>query len=392
MDPMRSILILFFCLSLPLAEETLTARTPLAKTQQAQGTKARIPALKSEAQALYARKAYVQACKRFEEVTRLAPKDASAFTDLGLCLQKLGRKDSLAAVAANRRALALAVATLVDTVLADHDAQEAEARVRKHAYFNLAKLEAYLPMRTDSALPTPGPSSLRDIGPCSPLPPALGCPHTLHLCVAHGAEGGNRSSSSWEVARVGLSAKDAGFDEGELEPESDVPRPSPPGQGREGDAQPLGLPGDRPANVDLPIGNEEAWDEGGCGQDAGWHCQASEAVFKSARRLCRDDTVNLFSSRCFQDLCDEADGEKRPHRLTAGVRRAIEAEKTRADRAVDECRRRNREMENSSQYDCSLVAADACVGLVGIACRVKDEKGKVRTTVGEYFLKPNPKY
>jgi len=100
-------------------------------------------ALSAQATKLYKAKRYAEACPLFGRVTALQPANGRAWSDFGLCLARWGHEAD--AIAANRKAIAVG---------AD------DARVRKAAYFNLAKLSnATIP----SHVPGPTEDLLRDL-------------------------------------------------------------------------------------------------------------------------------------------------------------------------------------------------------------------------------------
>src|SRR4051812_16342809 len=152
-------------------------------------------ALSAQATKLYKAKRYAQACPLFERVTALEPGNGRAWTDLGLCLARLG--NGVEATAVNRKAIA---------VSAD------DARVRKAAYFNLAKLSA-------AAIPShvPGPTEdlLRDLeGPtprCEVFDAPAGCAKAVWGCFAgYGVRLGldPRTLVDKKVPEIDLSSED----------------------------------------------------------------------------------------------------------------------------------------------------------------------------------------
>jgi hypothetical protein len=133
-------------------------------------------ALSAQATKLYKAKRYAEACPLFGRVTSLEPANGRAWTDLGLCLARRGQ--GAEAIAANRKAIAVSAV---------------DERVRKAAYFNLAKLSgAGIP----SHVPGPTEDLLRDLeGPtprCEVFDAPVGCDRAVWGCV------------SGESMRVGL--------------------------------------------------------------------------------------------------------------------------------------------------------------------------------------------
>jgi hypothetical protein len=133
-------------------------------------------ALSAQATKLYKAKRYAKACPLFERVTALEPANGRAWTDLGLCLARWGHEAD--AIAANRKAVA---------VSGDDE------RVRKAAYFNLAKLSN---VAIPSHVPGPTEDLLRDlVGPtprCEVFDAPAGCAKAVWGCFAG------------EVMRLGL--------------------------------------------------------------------------------------------------------------------------------------------------------------------------------------------
>ncbi len=125
-------------------------------------------ALSAQATKLYKTGRYAEACPLFDRVTALEPANGRAWTDFGLCLGRWGRGAD--AIAANRKAIAVSAG---------------DARVRRAAYFNLAKLSnAAIP----SHLPGPTEDLLRDLeGPtprCELFDAPAGCGKAVWGCFS----------------------------------------------------------------------------------------------------------------------------------------------------------------------------------------------------------------
>jgi tetratricopeptide (TPR) repeat protein len=116
--------------------------------------------LRAQATAAYRAKSYVVACHLFAQVVELSPADGAAWSDLGLCLRKLGKRDQ--AIEANRKAAGFG-----------------DARTRLNAYHNLAALGATLPV-PDSTVDAIDPT--RWHASCAVLAAPAGCAHELFAC------------------------------------------------------------------------------------------------------------------------------------------------------------------------------------------------------------------
>ncbi|MFP2958223.1 tetratricopeptide repeat protein [Myxococcus sp. 1LA] len=128
-------------------------------------------ALRTRATRLYRAKKLEEACPLFERAAQLAPEHGPTLADLGLCLQKQGRKSQ--ALAIFLRALKVS---------------GADARTRANVYFNLAAFHDVTPEAlTLEHEPTPRGHylSIRATGPCADLPSSEpSCGSVLQACLS----------------------------------------------------------------------------------------------------------------------------------------------------------------------------------------------------------------
>ena len=101
-----------------------------ARESRLAAERAKISALQGEASRAFKDKRYAQACAAYQNVAASRPDSGAALADVGLCLQRRGKKKE--AIAADQKAVALAA----KTDLSD----DGDPSTRKHAYFNLYKL------------------------------------------------------------------------------------------------------------------------------------------------------------------------------------------------------------------------------------------------------------
>ncbi|ABF86407.1 tetratricopeptide repeat protein [Myxococcus xanthus DK 1622] len=127
--------------------------------------------LRLRATKLYRAKKLGEACPLFERAAKLAPEHGPTLADLGLCLQKQGRKEQ--ALAVYLRAL---------------KASGADAKTRANVYFNLAAFHDVTPEAlTLEHQPTPRGHylAIRGAGPCADLPSSEpSCGTVLQACLS----------------------------------------------------------------------------------------------------------------------------------------------------------------------------------------------------------------
>lgn len=316
-------------------------------------------ALQAEATKLFRQKRYAAACEKFQAAVTTAPTDAALLTDLALCQKKLGRDAE--AKASNLRAIALASgdAKLIGDAAA--------ARQRRHAYFNLDQLGVDLTL------------GLSHVGGCAALDAPPGCSRQFHAC----AETENRDTRTQEAKRtsVKLALSPAGAawtEDARLAQESEdqvlaqLTEPSP------------AIPEDVDGWLTVITAFEQDAPRHPCEYDE-WACEKSDAV-KDAARICiaaagsaRDSGEPIEQTPCFHKLCHELDGKPS---------KAVLREKLRAAKNVRRCEASAG--NEGSSYECSIVSANACTGLVGIVCssdRV-EIRGKTAVRVDEYHFLP----
>ena len=275
-------------------------------------------ALRAEATEAYRARRYAEACRKFGEAARVAPEDAALAADLGLCLHRQG--NSAEAIAETRRAIRFAKP---DGAVA--------RRVRRSAYYNLSLM--------GGALEIPDPGS------CAPLERAPGCDRAVHGCThtwsAFGTGGGE--SGTWLV--VALEAAGATID-GAQDRARERPAVADP---RYDDPSPQ----DPPTESAILILSEETESFGNANcdaSDADWvACTGSKEATAAARRCvvrkgCKGSPVECGAwEECVSAHCAKV-----------------------LSRREEECRRKNRPW--SSAFGCTVVHADACMGIVASVC------------------------
>jgi hypothetical protein len=147
-------------------------------------------ALKDEAERAFKDQRYADACAAYQKMAAARPDSGAPQADLGLCLQRLGKRKE--AIAANRKAIALGARTEL--------ADAGEPSARRHAYFNLYKLGVR------AGVPKKG---------CRKLPAAPGCRRSLWVCVGDDHSAGSRMETNSTFARIGVSRDAATIDKGD---------------------------------------------------------------------------------------------------------------------------------------------------------------------------------
>jgi hypothetical protein len=243
----------------------------------------KVLSLKAEANALYRKKKFADACDLYREIADLDTLDAPARTDLGLCLQNLGKKDS--ALQVSRDALRLAGRSLGS--LNDSDWSNPDLRARKTAYFNLDKLG--------------GPMREPDSGQCETWASFATCSRPFYVCADVGrkrtADGG---MVHWSVIRVGLTRPRAAFSVEETETEADLPRPEMRDmeeQTIDGEFESKVRWLNRDSSTTLPLGEILETQTEGC--DAG--CKKTEEVQSECRVLYFDPCSGVVGLACAID-------------------------------------------------------------------------------------------
>ena len=314
-------------------------------------------ALRARALTAHEARDYKRACALYTQAARLRPEHAAVQSDLGLCLMKQGRKAE--AVRANLRAVRLAAPSKAEL---PPDAE----RTRKAAYFNLHALGVSVEL--------PGP------GQCAPLAKASACKAPVYACGAKWTEYGSGGGSSGTAVNLALSEQAALGELGQGT-EDTVARPKQ-------DAL-LGLEGSPPLEAVpsvLVLTEEEAEAfTGPCARRSEWSCDASAAVRGAAETClaraggCDGGVMDCPSAlRCGEEACAKAERSPSP---------AVRAEQQLAQHAADRCG-----TEALPHTSCSVVLADACLGLVGVVCETATvaHDGKVleKTSpqVGEVWL------
>ena len=316
--------------------------------------------LQAEATKLFRQKNYAAACETFQAAVTAAPEDAALLTDLALCQQKLGKNAE--AKASNLRAIALASkdAHLIGDAAA--------VRERRHAYFNLDQLAV------DLAL------GLSRGGGCGTLDAPAGCARVFHAC----AEIENRDTRTQEATRtsvkVALTPADAAWTEdarlalgSEDQLIGELTKPSP------------ALPEEVEGWMTAITAFVQDAPRQPCEYDR-WACEKSDAVTDAAR-LCvaaagsaGDAGEPIEQTACFQKVCRELD--RKPSK-------AVLREKRRAEKNAGRCEKASAG-DDGIRYECSIVHADACTGLVGIVCSSDgvEIRGKPAVRVEEYHFAP----
>ncbi len=241
----------------------------------------KILALKAEANGLYRQKKYAEACPIYREITERDTLDAGALTDLGICLQNLGKKDSVLHV--SREALRLAGKSLASPSVSDWS--NLDLRARKSAYFNLDKLGD--PMREP------------DSGSCETWAAFAVCGKAFYVCSDVGRVRTARGYDHWAILRVGLTREQAIFSAVEAETQADLPRPE------VRDMEEVDVDGEfesklkwlnRDSVVTLPLGEIFETRVEGCSS-----CQATEKVMTECRVLHFNPCTGVVGVACAVD-------------------------------------------------------------------------------------------
>lgn len=238
--------------------------------------------LKAEANALYRQKKFADACGLYREVAELDTLDAPARTDLGLCLQNIGRKDS--AVVVSRDALRLAGRGLGND--GDSNWSNPDLRTRKSAYYNLDKLG--------------GPMREPDSGHCETWASFATCSKPFYVCADVGRKKTSAGMVHWSVIRVGLTRARAAFSDEETEMEADLPRPEMRDmeeQGIDGEFESKVRWLNRDSSATLPMGETLESQQEGC--DAG--CKHTEETLSECRVLHFDPCSGVVGIACAID-------------------------------------------------------------------------------------------
>lgn len=284
--------------------------------------------LRDEATVDYRAGHYKEACEKFKLATDLAPKNGAIWADLGLCLQKQGRKQQ--ALEADHRALV-----------------HGDPRTRRNVYFNLSRLET----RVD----------LPPVDKCGPLAAAPGCKESLNACTFRWMQNGSHGGIEGLGVRIGRTPEAAKAGESECARET-VP------------AIPRGLElhepwGDNECLSDILLEADE-WTGGIVENDYEWNCERSDAVRDEAIVCltrtpgCSDSMrpCELNNSECFREACarqtrsPSAEVKKEQKRLLEAFRAAQRAQ----ERYLK---------EQAIKITCHVVAANACAGVVGVTCQ-----------------------
>ena len=315
-------------------------------------------ALRARALAAYEARDYKRACTLYTQAAGLRPEHAAVQSDLGLCLMRQGRKAE--AVRANLRAVRLAAPGQAELP------PDAEV-TRKAAYFNLHALG----VRVD--LPSPGG--------CSALTKASGCKAPVYACGAKWGEYGSGGGTSGTAVNLALSEQAAALGERVQGPDSTVSNPRP--------GYKLGIEGSPPHKA-VPSSLLELEEKGevltgSCVRHSAWSCDASDAVLGAANTClaraggCDGGVMDCPAAlRCREEACAEAERTPSP---------AVRAEQQLAQQAMDRCGK-----QPLPYTSCSVVLADACLGLVGVVCETAtvahDGKvlGKTSHEVSEVWL------
>lgn len=315
-------------------------------------------ALRARALAAHEARDYKRACALYAQAARLRPEHAAVQSDLGLCLMKQGRKAE--AVRANLRAVRLAAPGKAEL-------PPGAERTRKAAYFNLHALGVSVEL--------PGP------GQCARLTKASACKTPVYACGAKWTEYGSGGGSSGTAVNLALSEQAAALGELAQGTEDSVLRPRNDSLfGIEGSPPREALP----SSLVLTEEKAEVF-TGPCARHQGWSCDSSVTVRGAADTClaraggCDGGAMDCPSAlRCSEEACAEAQRSPSP---------AVRAEQQLAQQAVDRCG-----TEPLPHTLCSVVLADACLGLVGVVCETSTvaHDGKVlekaSPRVGEVWL------
>jgi hypothetical protein len=282
--------------------------------------------LRARATRLYRAKRFAAACPVFEAALRASPGEPELLTDLALCQHRLGN-DALARQT-NLEAIARA------SEPAARLSEPRFARIRRHAYFNLAELEPGEP--SDQPL-------LEREQQCWALPSAPACTKTMHACGVSRTGGGRNYRSDEADIRVAETAEAARFDEndGEVSPDwGELATPSA--------ELPVAITGDGALDFVDRFSEEETT------YQCEWSCEGSTAVADEVDK-CRSNPKASASTReqCSETVCARA--ERAPWAAVRGEQ---------AD--SDACYQYAATVDG--EYGCFVVYANACTGLLGLLC------------------------
>jgi hypothetical protein len=149
-----------------------------------------LSALRDDAAKAFEDGRYAQACAIYQKVAAGRPDSGAAEADVGLCLQRLGKRPE--AIAANQKAIALASRTDL--------ADDGDPVARRHATFNLYKLGVR------AAVPKQG---------CRKLPADNGCRRGLWVCVGRDHTAGSRLEIDTTYARFAAARDGAEIQDGD---------------------------------------------------------------------------------------------------------------------------------------------------------------------------------
>jgi hypothetical protein len=234
--------------------------------------------LKSAALGAYRARRYAEACALWEKAAQANPEDGAVLADLGLCYQKLGKRQP--AVDTSYAAIA-----------------KGDEQTRRNAYFNLYTLGAGM--------------KLPEAGKCGALR-APGCSQELFACTFRFHQYGSGGGSAGTGVRIAAARPDATPDE---QPEA-----------------PLDVTG-------------------------------LEAVQKE--RPGPVSVIDLLVSETLEDFCRSCDQ----------IENAAEKQR---------CAARCAKNRIQAGEECAVMAADACIGVIGFVCKGPGAK----PAVGEVALEP----
>jgi hypothetical protein len=244
-----------------------------------EGISRQVQALKEQGNKSYRAGKYAEACRLYRQASRLDSNDAALRNDVGICFQKLGRKDS--ALESTREALRLADRSLRSA--SDYDWSFPDLRARKTAYFNLDRLGG--PMRE----PKPGQ--------CETWSSLSSCAARYHVCAEAGSRAAPGGTLRWSVLRVGLTRARALFSFDEVEVPSLVPKPE------MRDMEEMSIDGmsesrsrwlNRDSSVIIPLGDVLETADPACGKD----CGSLERVQSECRILHFDPCAGVVGVAC----------------------------------------------------------------------------------------------
>ena len=279
------------------------------------------PVLRARAMQLFRAKKFAAACPLFEAAARRLPGEPQLLADLALCQHRIGSDE-------------LARQTNLDAIArASEPAARLEdphfARIRRHAYFNLAELD-----------PAPGESIDQNCGRPQVVP---GCTKTFSACGVSRTAGGPTYRSDTTTIRVALTDAAARFDDGD------------PGSVPE--LESLATPS---AELPVPVDADGALDyvtrfsEEQFTHPCEWTCESSNAVgAEVATCQAKPNLSPTARENCVTTVCARAEDSPWPA-VKAELRDSAACYKYAA--TVD------------GEYGCNLVYANACTGLVGLLC------------------------